>query len=103
MGDGRSTAQAGSAAAANLATVNVLTIVGKDDSPIYEADLSSQGVREDSPHLDQFVVHAALDLIDEAVWSTPAMFLRCVDKFNDFNVSAFCTAGHVRFLLLHKI
>merc|ERR1712186_304037 len=84
------------------ASVNVLIIVGKDDSPIYEADLSSTGAREDSPHLDQFVIHAALDLVDELMWTTSSMFLRVVDKFNDFHVSAFCTAGRTRFMLLHK-
>mmetsp|Transcript_55998 Transcript_55998/g.133426 ORF Transcript_55998/g.133426 Transcript_55998/m.133426 type:complete len:153 (-) Transcript_55998:79-537(-) len=84
------------------ASVYVLIVVGKDDSPIYEADLSSTGAREDSPHLDQFVIHAALDLVDEVVWTSSSMFLRTVDKFNDFMVSAFCTAGHVRFMLLHK-
>eukprot|EP00434_Breviolum_minutum_P002360 symbB.v1.2.002085.t1/scaffold109.1/size325261/3 len=84
------------------AIVNVLIIVNKDDVPIYEADLSTEGLREDSPHLDQFVVHAALDLVDEMVWSTSSMFLRVVDKFNDFHVSAYCTAGHVRMMLLHK-
>eukprot|EP00933_Yihiella_yeosuensis_P064274 TRINITY_DN6762_c3_g1_i1.p1 TRINITY_DN6762_c3_g1~~TRINITY_DN6762_c3_g1_i1.p1 ORF type:complete len:160 (+),score=19.95 TRINITY_DN6762_c3_g1_i1:45-482(+) len=91
-------AQVGSAA-----SVNVLIIVGKDDSPMYEADLSSAGVRDDSPHLDQFIIHAALDVVDEMVWTTSSMFLRVVDKFNDFYVSAYCTAGHVRFMLLHKI
>eukprot|EP00747_Dinoflagellata_sp_TGD_P093975 gnl/TRDRNA2_/TRDRNA2_165943_c0_seq1.p1 gnl/TRDRNA2_/TRDRNA2_165943_c0~~gnl/TRDRNA2_/TRDRNA2_165943_c0_seq1.p1 ORF type:complete len:154 (-),score=39.22 gnl/TRDRNA2_/TRDRNA2_165943_c0_seq1:26-487(-) len=84
------------------ATVNVLIIVGKDDVPIYEADLSSVGSREDSPHVDQFVIHAALDIVDEAVWTTQSMFLRVVYDYNDFHVSAFCTPGHVRFMLLHK-
>uniref|UniRef100_A0A7S1FIS4 Trafficking protein particle complex subunit 2 n=1 Tax=Noctiluca scintillans TaxID=2966 RepID=A0A7S1FIS4_NOCSC len=90
------------AAASVPATVFVLIIVGKDDVPIYEADLSSAGMREDSPHLDQFVIHAALDQVADMVWSTTSMFLRIVDKFNDFFVSAFCNAGHVRFMLLHK-
>mmetsp|Transcript_43908 Transcript_43908/g.113439 ORF Transcript_43908/g.113439 Transcript_43908/m.113439 type:complete len:147 (+) Transcript_43908:97-537(+) len=89
-------------AQAGPAAVNVLIIVGKDDSPVYEADLSSAGSREDSPHLDQFVIHAALDLVDELVWTTSSPFLRVVDKFNDFHVSAYCTAGHYRFMLLHK-
>uniref|UniRef100_A0A7S4S5I9 Trafficking protein particle complex subunit n=1 Tax=Alexandrium monilatum TaxID=311494 RepID=A0A7S4S5I9_9DINO len=84
------------------ATVNVLIIVGKEDHPIYEADLSSSGYREDSPHLDQFVIHAALDVVDEVVWTTGSMFLRVVDEFDIFLVSAYCTAGHVRFMLLHK-
>mmetsp|Transcript_102501 Transcript_102501/g.330736 ORF Transcript_102501/g.330736 Transcript_102501/m.330736 type:complete len:147 (-) Transcript_102501:148-588(-) len=90
-------------ARAGPATVNVLIIVGKDDSPIYEADLSSSGTREDSPHLGQFVIHASLDLVEEVVWTTSSMFLRVVDKFNDFHVSAYCTAGHTRFVLLHKV
>ncbi|CAK0865857.1 unnamed protein product [Prorocentrum cordatum] len=84
------------------AVVNVLIIVGKGDELLYEADLSSAGTREDSPHLDQFVVHAALDIVDEMVWTTSSMFLRVVDKYQGFNVSAFCTAGHIRFMLLHS-
>ncbi|CAJ1400756.1 unnamed protein product [Effrenium voratum] len=84
------------------AVVNVLIIVGKDDIPIYEADLSTEGIREDSPHLDQFVIHSALDMVDDMAWTTSSMFLRNVDKFNDFHVSAYCTAGRVRMMLLHK-
>eukprot|EP00442_Polarella_glacialis_P031035 CAMPEP_0115132710 /NCGR_PEP_ID=MMETSP0227-20121206/53938_1 /TAXON_ID=89957 /ORGANISM="Polarella glacialis, Strain CCMP 1383" /LENGTH=67 /DNA_ID=CAMNT_0002538601 /DNA_START=33 /DNA_END=233 /DNA_ORIENTATION=- len=57
------------------ANVYVLIIVAKDDNPVYEADLSTVGTREDSPHLDQFVIHAALDVVDEMVWGTSAMFL----------------------------
>mmetsp|Transcript_27809 Transcript_27809/g.54668 ORF Transcript_27809/g.54668 Transcript_27809/m.54668 type:complete len:144 (+) Transcript_27809:85-516(+) len=90
------------AAQAGPAVVNVLIIIGKDDNPIYEADLSSSGTREDSPHLDQFVIHSSLDLVEELVWTTSSMFLRVVDKFDDFHVSAYCTAGHARFMLLHK-
>eukprot|EP00930_Biecheleria_cincta_P060202 TRINITY_DN45896_c0_g1_i1.p1 TRINITY_DN45896_c0_g1~~TRINITY_DN45896_c0_g1_i1.p1 ORF type:complete len:158 (-),score=27.59 TRINITY_DN45896_c0_g1_i1:23-463(-) len=91
-----------SAVAAAPATVYVLIIIGKDDSPIYEADLSSDGHREDSPHLDQFIISAALDIVDETVWTTSSMFVRVVDKFNDFHVSGYCTAGHVKMMLLHK-
>ncbi|PHJ16199.1 mbp-1 interacting protein-2a family protein [Cystoisospora suis] len=80
----------------------VLVIVGKGDTPLYEADLSSPGKREDSPHYDQFIIHQALDAVDEYVWQTQSMYLKNCDSFRDFLVSAYCTAGHVKFLLLHK-
>ncbi|EPR58439.1 mbp-1 interacting protein-2a family protein [Toxoplasma gondii TgCatPRC2] len=83
-------------------SVFVLVIVGKGDTPLYEADLSSPGKREDSPHYDQFIIHQALDAVDECVWQTQSMYLKNCDSFRDFLVSAYCTAGHVKFLLLHK-
>lgn len=58
--------------------------------------------REESAHVDEFVLHAALDLVDELMWTTPAMALKVVDRFNDQLVSAFVTASGVKFLLLHE-
>jgi len=43
--------------------------------------------------LVQFVLHASLDALDAKVWSSPTMFFKNVDKFNDVNISAFVTAG----------
>ena len=45
-------------------------ILGSGLGMTMQVDLSSSGTREDSPHLDEFVIHAALDLVDEAVWTT---------------------------------
>jgi hypothetical protein len=46
------------------AFVNVFMIVGEGDTPLLFLDLSSDGVRDDSPHLDEFIVHSALDSVD---------------------------------------
>ncbi|KAF4670857.1 RNA-binding protein 42 [Perkinsus chesapeaki] len=87
-----------------VADINLFMIVdGKDDLPLYSADISSLvGRRDDSPHLDQFVMHSSLDVIDEVMWTTTDNFFPMVDRFNDFLISAFVGASNVRFLLLHR-
>lgn len=46
------------------AFLNVFMIVGAQDTPLLFLDLTSEGVRDDSPHLDEFIVHAGLDSVD---------------------------------------
>jgi trafficking protein particle complex subunit 2 len=75
--------------------------VAKGDVPIYEAHLTSGHAKLQKDDLIQFIVHAALDAVDQKVWGTTSMYLKDVDKFNDLTISGFCTAGHIKFLLLH--
>lgn len=105
-----------------------LVIVGKDDVPIFDADLttrftqsvsatSTAGVtaEHDQPapgdaaqepqrpqYLYHFVLHAALDAMDDAEWATKDAFLGIVDRFNNLQVSGYITPGNrLRLMLLH--
>ena len=42
-------------------------------------------------------------MVDDTVWGTGQMYLKCVHKFNDYFISAFVTAGHIKMMLLHDV
>jgi Sedlin, N-terminal conserved region len=44
-------------------------------------------LQERAQYLHQFVMHAALDAVDEQLWSTSAMHLGVVDRFNNLQAS----------------
>ena len=52
-------------------------------------------------YLHEFVLHAALDNVDEAVWTTQSCYLKAVDRYYDLSVSAYATSSLAKFLLLH--
>lgn len=43
--------------------------------------------------LNPFILHAALDVVEDVQWSTNGLFLKVVDNFYSYFISAFVTAG----------
>ncbi|PIK48724.1 putative trafficking protein particle complex subunit 2 [Apostichopus japonicus] len=68
-------------------------IVGQHDNPIFEFEYSpnSKGSdkKDDHRHLNQFIAHAALDLVDEYVWTSPNIFLMLHDTKNEDGIKTF--------------
>ncbi|KAK3037812.1 hypothetical protein RJ639_031853 [Escallonia herrerae] len=108
-----------------MATTACFMIVSRNDIPIYEAEVGTApkkmeaaeqvdeevnlpiNEKEDAAHQHQFILHAALDIVQDLAWTTSAMFLKAIDRFNDLAVSVYVTAGHIlhflhtRLMLLH--
>ncbi|ESQ27090.1 hypothetical protein EUTSA_v10019800mg [Eutrema salsugineum] len=105
-----------------MANTACFIIVGRNDIPIYEAEVGSAAKffnmieyipqhtlqlflfdfrrgeisfsvlrieREDAAQLHQFILHAALDVVQDLAWTTSAMFSKSVDRFNDLVVSVY--------------
>jgi hypothetical protein len=53
-------------------------------------------------HVIQMIANASLDVIEDVVRRDNGMYLKSVDKFNEWTVSAFVTPGNMKFVLLHE-
>lgn len=60
------------------------TIIGTKDNPLFEIDFGTSKVggdgiarfREEAKHMNQFIVHAALDLVEEAQWASKDLYVK---------------------------
>ncbi|OQR82944.1 trafficking protein particle complex subunit 2 [Achlya hypogyna] len=79
--------------------MSLFMVVGSTE-PLYSLDVKPR--KEETAHVDEFVLHSALDVVHETMWANNSMWLKVVDKFNDQFVSGFVTATNVKFILLHE-
>ncbi|ETV73463.1 hypothetical protein H257_11596 [Aphanomyces astaci] len=79
--------------------MSLFMIVGSKE-PLYSLDVKPR--KEETAHVDEFVLHSSLDVVHESMWTNNNMWMKVVDKFNDQFVSGFVTATTIKFLLLHE-
>ncbi|KAI0453279.1 Sedlin [Xylaria acuta] len=85
-------------------------IVGTQDNPLFEHEFGTSKAGgdgqarfpEQARHMNQFIVHSSLDIVEEVQWGTGQMYLKCIDRFFNNYVSCFLTGGNVKFMLLHQ-
>ncbi|KAI5117505.1 hypothetical protein M0805_009674 [Coniferiporia weirii] len=53
-------------------------------------------------HVIQMIANASLDVIEDVMLRDSAMYLKAVDRFNEWTVSAFVTPGNMKFIMLHE-
>ncbi|KAL4183779.1 hypothetical protein AMTRI_Chr11g99970 [Amborella trichopoda] len=78
-----------------MASTACFVIVSRNDIPIYEAEVGSAVKKEEAAHQHQFILHVALDIVQDLAWTTSVMFLKAMDRFSDLVVSVYVTAGHI--------
>eukprot|EP00037_Helgoeca_nana_P025086 m.270264 g.270264 ORF g.270264 m.270264 type:complete len:139 (+) comp26843_c0_seq12:281-697(+) len=84
-----------------------LVIVSNTDTPLFEEEFGpikkTSDRRDERRYLNEFIVHAAIDMVDAQVWQRSTMYFAVIDRFNEWYVSAFATASRVKFMLLHEV
>ena len=78
-------------------------ILALGDIPIYQTQLQSSASKLQKEDLIQFIIHAALDAVEQKVWTSNSMYFRNVDKFNDVSISAFVTAGRQEYTIQQMV
>lgn len=87
-----------------------LAIIGTSDSPIYELEFGTQRqggdgfsrFSQEMRELNPFILHSALDVVEDVQWTTSAMYLKAIDNFYSYMISAYVTSGNMKILLLHE-
>ncbi|KAI3979153.1 hypothetical protein MKX01_016978, partial [Papaver californicum] len=55
-----------------MATTACFIIVSKNYIPIYEAEVGTLLKKEEDAQQHQFIIHAALDIVQDLAWTTSA-------------------------------
>jgi len=68
--------------------------------PLLETEFNQRREKEQR-HLCQLIAHASLDLLEARARATSQCFLKSVDRFNEWHISAYLTPGGAKFIMVH--
>uniref|UniRef100_A0A0D9YUW6 Trafficking protein particle complex subunit n=3 Tax=Oryza TaxID=4527 RepID=A0A0D9YUW6_9ORYZ len=77
-----------------MASTACFVIVSKNDIPIYEAEVGSAPKREDQAYQHQFILHAALDVVQDLAWATNTIFMLLHDSRSEDGIKSFFQEVH---------
>lgn len=75
-------------------------IVSPDDIVVFQ--LYTTLIKKEISYMHELIAFASIDMIELLENNNNNMFLKGVDKFNENNVTAFITAGKMKFIMLHE-
>ncbi|XP_028771117.1 transport protein particle 20 kDa subunit [Neltuma alba] len=81
-----------------MATTACFIIVSRNDIPIYESEVGTATKREDAAQLHQFILHAALDIVQDLAWTT-TLFVRNFHFMIYETREVICMSGNLQILL----
>ncbi|XP_020085193.1 transport protein particle 20 kDa subunit-like isoform X2 [Ananas comosus] len=81
-----------------MASTACFVIVSRNDIPIYEAEVGSVLKKEEAAHLHQFILHAALDIVQDLAWTTSAILMLLHDSRNEDGIKSFFQDVHELYL-----
>ena len=53
--------------------------------------------------LNPFIIHSSLDIVEDLQWVKNSMYLKVIDNFYGYYISAYVLPTNVKFLLLHEV
>ncbi|XP_077214034.1 transport protein particle 20 kDa subunit-like [Tasmannia lanceolata] len=77
-----------------MASTACFIIVSRNDIPVYEAEVSSTLKKEEAAHQHQFILHAALDIVQDLAWTTSALLMLLHDSRNEDGIKSFFQEVH---------
>ncbi|CAO1620278.1 unnamed protein product [Parajaminaea phylloscopi] len=58
--------------------------------------------RYNDKHVLQMIAHSSLDVVEDKQFANGLMYMKAVDRINEWTTSAFLVPGNVKFLILHE-